>query len=213
MDSTDTTREPISFCGAMMDQITQNHIVLDNWLSPGLLRAVAETWPHANSTHWHAYRDKNSVKLASRSWEGIPRAASLALDRMAEIDVESLLGLSDAFPDLDGLNGAGLHQMSDGGFLGLHLDAESHPLRPWIRAASGVLYLDDCDGGELELCDDAGNAHESITPKRNRLALFTCPGQWHRVKECRSMRRSLCLFWWTSGTCSGATSATFTTLR
>ena len=193
----------------MMDQITQSHIILDNWLSPGLLRAVAETWPDASSQHWHAYSDRNSVKLASRSWDGIPRAASLALGRMAELDVDGLLGLAGAFPDLDGLNGAGLHQMGAGGFLGLHLDAARHPLRQWIRAASAVLYLDDCHGGELELCDDRKNTVETIEPQRNRLVLFACPGQWHRVKECCSLRRSLCLFWWTSGECTGPTRATF----
>lgn len=185
-------------------------VVIDNWLSPGLLRAVAETWPDSTSHHWHAYNDRNSVKLASRSWAGIPLAAQVAIMEMAKIDVGALLGVPDAFPDLDGLNGAGLHQMNAGGRLGLHLDAERHPLRAWKRVASGVLYLEACDGGSLEFCEHDGTVIERVEPRFNRLALFTCDQTWHRVTECRSRRRSICLFWWEqSADCHGASSARF----
>lgn len=194
--------------------MSPNVIVIDDFMSPGLLRAVASSWPEQTSSHWHAYHDRNSVKLASRCWDGMPRAAQTALAEMAKIDVESLLGFPECFPDLDGLNGSGLHSMSAGGKLGLHLDAEFHPLRPWRRVASAVLYLDQCDGGQLELCEPDGTVIRDIEPQFNRLALFACPGAWHRVAECRSLRRSLCLFWWVetqwdSQGQAGAMSATF----
>ena len=186
-------------------------VVIDDFLSPGLLRAVAASWPQPMSPHWHAYHDQNSVKLASRSWDGMPHAAQAALAEMAKIDVDRLLGFDGSFPDLDGLNGAGLHSMSAGGKLGLHMDAECHPLRPWRRVASAVLYLDQCEGGQLELCDTDGTVIRDIEPRFNRMALFACPGAWHRVAPCQSIRRSLCLFWWTEGQpeAVSARSATF----
>ena len=121
-----------------------------------------------------------------------------------------MLQIPDLFPDLDGLNGAGLHQMESGGHLGLHLDAQSHPMQPWKRMASAVLYLDDCEGGVLEFCDEHGVVKTSIAPKFNRLALFKCANNWHRVTRCHSLRRSLCLFFWAmSAESAEATRATF----
>lgn len=159
-------------------------VILDNWLSVGLLRAVSASWPEPTSSHWHSYGDRNSVKLASRSWDGVPEAARAALIEMSKIDVSEILDIQDLFPDLDGLNGAGLHHMEAGGHLGLHLDAQSHPTRSWKRMASAVLYLDDCDGGSLEFCDEHGAVKETISPKFNRLAVFACEDNWHRVAQC-----------------------------
>ncbi len=185
-------------------------VVRDNWLPSGLLRSVAASWPDRSSTHWHSYGDRNSVKLASRSWGGIPEASRAALFELSKIDINEMLQIPDLFPDLDGLNGAGLHQMEAGGHLGLHVDAQSHPLKPWKRMASAVLYLDDCEGGELEFCDEHGAVKTSIAPKFNRLALFACEGNWHRVAPCQSLRRSLCLFFWAMTTeMARATKASF----
>lgn len=62
--------------------------------------------------------------------------------------------------------------------------------------ASAVLYLDKCEGGALELCDHDGHTVESIQPAFNRLVLFACENNWHRVAPCLSLRRSICLFFW-----------------
>ena len=170
-----------------------SHVVIDNFAPSGLVRALAETWLPRDSGHWHLY---DNGKRATKDPERLPQAAKELLRIMSTIDVGSLLGPDDSFPDLEFLHGAGLHQIDSGGSLGLHLDSERHPLLPWRREASVVLYLDDCDGGELELCDANGQQIEAIETKANRLVMFATPGQWHRVNECRSIRRSLCLFYW-----------------
>lgn len=172
------------------------HIIIDNCIAPGLLRSVASSWPEVGSSHWHAYGDHNSVKLASRSWQGMPEAARAVICDLGTVDVAELLGIADAFPDLDGLNGAGLHHMDAGGQLGRHMDAQIHPSRPWRRVASAVLYLDKCAGGELEFCDPHGTVLESVAPEFNRMVLFSCENNWHRVAPCLSLRRSICLFFW-----------------
>lgn len=184
-------------------------IVRDNWAPRELLNAVDATWPGPTSGLWHCY---DSGKRATKTPHGLPRADQLLLDRLAAIPVIDWLRLEcEAFPDLDQLHGAGLHQLDAGQSLGLHLDAERHPLMPWRREVSAVLYLDDVtEGGRLELCDAAGTVIESVESRCGRLVVFATPGQWHRVSECGSLRRSVCLFWWSVTTdSSGATRATF----
>lgn len=170
-----------------------SRVVIDQFAPQGLVRALAETWLPPDSGHWHIYENG---KRATKSPDHLPRAATALLDIMAGLDVESLVGCDNSFPDLEYLHGAGLHQIDAGGSLGLHLDSERHPLLPWRREASVVLYLDDCDGGEIELCDATGAAVETIPTKANRLVMFSTPGQWHRVSTAKSLRRSLCLFFW-----------------
>lgn len=177
------------------------HRVIDDFAPPGLIRALQANWPSRESGHFHSYGEWG--KLATKNPHTLPQSARQLLELMATLDVPG------AFPDLDHLHGAGLHQIDVGGSLGLHLDSERHPLLPWTREASAVLYLDDCDGGEFELCDADGTTLESIPCRANRLVMFPTRGTWHRVAPVRSLRRSLCLFHWSAGGSTGATTATF----
>jgi len=165
-------------------------IVKDDFFEQSMVYALSATWPDIHSPHWHIYNDANSTKLASRSWDHMPRMATFMLNELATLNVDKLLNLQGSFADIEGLNGAGLHYMLEGSHLGLHTDAAKHPIRPWRRVASAVLYLDNCEGGELQFDD------EVVIPKFNRLALFTTENNRHRVTECRSKRRSLCMFYW-----------------
>ncbi len=178
--------------------------IIDDFAAPGLVAAIGANWPAAESGHWHAYGEWN--KLATKDVHTLPHAARLLLEKMAMIDVPG------AFPDLDHLHGSGLHQIGAGGSLGLHLDSERHPLLPWKREASAVLYLDDCDGGEFQICSERGETLQSIECKRNRLVMFRTASTWHRVAPVRSIRRSVCLFFWSqhSGV-TGESHATFST--
>lgn len=176
--------------------------VIENFANPALVRALSATWLPPDSPWWLVY---GNGKRATKDPSRLPVAANLLLHKMATVAYDDGL-----FPDLEYLHGAGLHEIPAGGSLGLHLDSERHPVLPWRREASAVLYLDDCDGGELELCDETGHVTERIESRSNRLVLFATPGQWHRVAECRSRRRSLCLFFWAiDHAATGATAATF----
>lgn len=183
------------------------HIIRDNFAAPELMRSLAATWLPRDCPHWHVY---DNGKLATKDSGRIPTAGRLLLQSMASLPIGEMLGVADTFPDIEYLHGAGLHQIDAGGFLGLHLDSERHPLLPWRREASAILYVDDCDGGELELCDSSGVTTDRIEVVENRLVIFATPVQWHRVVDCRSVRRSLCLFWWSiDATASGNTRANF----
>lgn len=181
-------------------------VIIDDFAQPELVRSLLATWLHPESGHWHCYENgKRTTKDADR----LPTAGKVLLREIASISISSLLKLPDVFPDLEYLHGAGLHEMPAGGRLGLHLDSERHPILPWRREVSAVLYLEDVDGGELELCNEDGEILERIAVKANRLVLFRTPGLWHRVAECRSIRRSLCLFFWSLNPGGAATTATF----
>lgn len=182
------------------------HQIEDDFAQPALIRSLRATWLPDASPFWHVYENgKRATKDPSR----LPVVAHALLHQMANVSVDHILKTPEVFPDLEYLHGAGLHHMPVGGSLGLHLDAERHPVLPWKREASAVLYLDDVDGGELELCNEAHEVVERIETKANRLVLFKTPGQWHRVAACRSVRRSLCLFFWSLNPGGSATTATF----
>jgi len=175
--------------------------IIDNWAPKSLINAAKATWPAKEWSGWHAY---DNGKLATKSRHELPQSIRLLLERMAQIEIP------DAFPDLEQLHGAGLHQTSPGGSLGLHLDSERHPLMPWRRVATVLLYLDTTDGGELELTDQTGNVYRSIASVENRLTMFRTENQWHRVAKTNSLRRSICLFYWTfDDTAKGLSTATF----
>lgn len=178
------------------------HAVIDNYLAGGLIESARATWPKESWPYWHQYEN---AKLASRSpYRGIfefPKAVELILAQLAEIAVAQLLFKYEPapprlFPDVEFLHGAGMHQMKAGTSLGLHKDTDRHPSKPWKREATALLYLDDCEGGELDLTDASGKLQKRIGPVRNRLVLFATPAQWHRVNETLGTRRSVCLFFW-----------------
>lgn len=168
-------------------------VVIDGFAPIGLVRAAQATWLPESSGLWHRYENG---KLATKSPHMLPVAVSKIIDIMAKIDADNLVGAKNSFPDIEHLHGAGMHQTAVGCGLGLHLDSERHPTLPWKREASAVLYLDDCDGGQFEECDENGNTIRRIDCKENRLVLFATPGQWHRVAVNKTVRRSICLFFW-----------------
>lgn len=181
-------------------------LVINDFAPIELVNALLATWTPAESGFWHVY---NNGKRATKDPSRIPAAGRLLLNRMAGIPIQKWTNIPGIFPDLEYCHGAGMHEIPAGGDLGLHLDTERHPSLPWRREASAVLYLEDCDGGTLDFCQEDGTLIQSIEAKQNRLAVFTTPGCWHRVSKCNSVRRSLCLFFWSVGDGGQATTATF----
>jgi hypothetical protein len=109
---------------------------------------------------------------------------------------------------------AGMHMMPPGGFLGRHLDAECHPIRPWRRTHSIVLGVNsawgELCGGELVIEPDT-----IIGVKPGRAVIFETAGTWHQVNRVNTdvsglYRKTLALFaWQIDHNCDGGTSANF----
>jgi len=180
---------------------------LYNVLPAAVLRSVSASWPSVDWNGWHRYKGFTADKYGLLHVSLLPEACREAI-RLLAISVADMV--EDSFIDYD-LHAAGLHQIPPGGFLGRHQDAEKHPLRPWVRTHSIILFLDNFqkeDGGSLVLEPDI-----LITPEANMAVVFQTPNTWHYVQktaETAPMRRTLALFAWTES-CGfeGATAARF----
>lgn len=184
---------------------------VDDAFNPNLVEALRATWPSETAFDWCVYP---SGKLASKTYDSLPVAAKMLLNQMIAFSTAIPYRLKiegTMFPDVQYMHGAGLHQMNPGVYLEQHLDAAKHPLQPWRRVASTVLYLDNCDdGGELDFVDVSGGILHRIQPRKGRLAVFGTAGNYHRVNAGNVLRRSLCLFYWVvDHNCIGHTSAKF----
>lgn len=150
-----------------------------------VLLAAKADWPATDWHGWHAYADG---KRASRSVESAPESIKLVLQ---EIVRHAALIDADDFPDLS-FYAAGLHELPEGTGLGWHRDAEFHPLKPWRRVATAILYLDD--GGTLEF--SGPQAVPEIEPRSGLLVTFENDPQYRHRVQAGGLRRSLCVFFY-----------------
>lgn len=91
--------------------------------------------------------------------------------------LEKLTGIQGLVVDCQ-LNGGGLHQITEGGKLDIHIDYNYHPVTKLDRRLNVLLYLNhDWQqewGGELELWDsDVQKRAVAISPLFNRLVVFS----------------------------------------
>lgn len=199
-----------------VEQWPFRHVVQDNWAPQHLLRAVSATWPAADWEHWHCYDNGKRASKCPPSF--LPPAADLLLKRMLDLTVADLLQVGGAFPDY-ALHGGGLHDMPAGSRLGIHVDAERHPIRPWQRVASAVLFCEpdwqECWGGNLELWNGPeSGAVIKIEPKYGRLVLFATDMAYHGVPKpisagAERSRKTLAAFFWRVADVDGQSAARF----
>ena len=182
---------------------------MPNAISPALLRACEAAWPEPSWNGWHRYKGATADKYGSLHHSLIPRACMAALDALAEL---ASTRIGNSFIDYD-LHAAGLHMMPPGGFLGRHLDAECHPIRPWRRTHSIVLFVNhqwgELCGGQLILEPD-----HRIDVNPNTAVVFETADRWHSVNRVGTdisglHRKTLALFAWELSDCAGAIQANF----
>ena len=174
--------------------------IIQNAIPRALIRAAEAAWPEQDWPFWHRYNGSTGNKFGTMDRGRIPAACLAALDALA-LAVVPYIGSS--FIDYD-LHAAGLHMMPPGGFLGRHLDAESHPIRLWRRTHSIVMSVNSewnaaKWGGELRLEPDT-----IVSPESGTAVVFTTKDQWHEVLPvtdcqsscCNPFRKTLALFAW-----------------
>ena len=165
-------------------------LVIDDFAPLPVIRAVAKTWPGDLWQWWHKYDDATALKFATMGRAPFPPAAQLLLDRMATLDVTGLH--PDAFPDLS-FHAGGMHMLPPGGFLGLHTDAEIHPLTGWTRLLNAVLFI---EGDGILHLGRSGEDQVEINPVPGRLVVFSTHQAWHGVSSTSVIRKSLAVYWW-----------------
>ena len=179
--------------------------IIPNAIPQSLCRAAEAAWPTTDWPHWHRYNGATANKYGSMDRARIPAACLAALDALA-LAVVPYIG--DSFIDYD-LHAAGLHMMGPGGFLGRHLDAERHPIRPWRRTHSIVMSVNENwsaeYGGQLVIGSDPH------IPESGDAIVFETVGQQHEVLPVAcGNRKTLALFAWVvDRDCEGTTSAQF----
>ena len=172
--------------------------IIKNAIPDSLRRAAEAAWPSPDWQYWHRYNGATANKYGSMDRSRIPPACVAALDALA-LAVADHIG--DSFIDYD-LHAAGMHMMPPGGFLGRHLDAECHPIRPWRRTHSIVMSVNSQwnpeHGGQLVIESPDGN--REIVPEPGQAIIFETANQWHEVKpvstDATQFRKTLALFAW-----------------
>ena len=160
--------------------------------------AAEAAWPGPDWAYWHRYNGATANKFGSMDRARIPAACLAALDALA---LAVIPHIGDSFIDYD-LHAAGMHMMPPGGFLGRHLDAECHPIRPWRRTHSIVMGVNSAwnreHGGKLVIESPDGN--REIVPEPGQAIIFETAGQWHEVSpvaaDANQFRKTLALFAW-----------------
>ena len=186
------------------------HIVLDSFLNEETAQRAMAEFSELDTEHWSSYVHVNERKfrnIDSTLWG--PTLQVLLEELNSERFVQflsDLTGIQGLFAD-PSLEGGGLHQSANGGFLNIHTDFTVHPHhRNWSRQVNLLLYL-TADwqtkyGGDLELWDgDMKSCERSIAPLGNRVLIFTTSGtSFHGHPDPMSCppgvaRRSLALYY------------------
>lgn len=162
------------------------HIVIDGFLTS---QAAEDLLAHFPSLGWRSYHHYNERKRGMPDRAAMPPAVGAVIDALNGPEflgwLEKLSGIKNLIADPD-LDGGGLHESGDGGFLNLHVDFLAHNLRPtWRRRVNLILFLNkdwrEEYGGALELWNaDMTACVKSIAPVFNRAVLFeTREKSWH----------------------------------
>ena len=184
------------------------HRSIPNFIpSEALARAAAESFN--TDIDWVRYggAEDNQVQYCTKlGREKLPTEALLCLNHIAtHFDPNKAFdGLTiNAFPDL-GPYGGGMmltpNVNGEGGFLGMHIDAEVHGLHgDWKREYSAILCLSEeyDDSFDVRLHD--GVNHTRVPYKFNTLNVFKCSDySWHGFPEItKGMERKTVgmMFW------------------
>jgi len=194
-------------------------IAIDDFLSPSLLRAAANSFPDLSWDGWYKYDGNTSnntaLKMTTRDRESVTVPALAALDYIATffnpseyfkdfgIDVK-------VFPDFK-FYGAGMHLLPEKGFLGMHLDTDLHGgNKSWKREYSAVLCASEEYDSSFDLILHDGKENYGILPyKFNRLNVFKSSNStfkykhefesWHGIPDpitSGMIRKTLPVYYW-----------------
>ena len=195
----------------MKNKCSIQHISIDNFIpSEALVRAAAESFNEIND--WVKYsKEDNQIQYCSKLGRGmLPTAAKLCLNYIAtNFDPNKAFNnlTINAFPDT-GHYGGGMmltpNSNKEGGYLGMHIDAEVHGLNPnWKREYSAILCLSEKYDSSFDVRLHDGINHTRIPYKFNTLNVFKCSkDSWHGFPEItKGMdRKTLGVMFWSKMT-------------
>jgi len=194
-----------------------DHWMADGFVSKALVAQMNDSWPTEDFPGWRVEGGKVSRKASLLFPNRLPEPAQALSEKMFSPHMlsflSSLVGL-ELHPDpwfKEGPEeprlGGGLHEIRQGGLLGVHVDFDAHP-SGLTRVANLLIYLNeswkDTWGGHLELHAYFKDLElvKNITPIGGRAVLFRTTGAtWHgHPHPLRTpdgvARRSLALYYY-----------------
>jgi len=189
------------------------HVVIDDFLPEGALRAVLSEFPEPERADWIAFDNAAEKKLATKSETQMgdwTRFLLYQFNSSVFIDfLERLTGIQGLLPDPH-FWGGGLHQIERGGFLKIHADFTRHPVLPLDRRLNVLLYLNEGwqeeYGGQLELWNrEMTRCVVRVLPTFNRCVIFsTTAFSFHGHPDpvacpAGETRKSLALYYFSNG--------------
>ena len=175
--------------------------------SPLLVREAAESFDLIDDDNWIRYREgSGQVQDCLKGRVVTPTPSLLLLDYIAtHLDLGSLFDFptKNVFPDTSHHGGGIMNTPNangEGGFLGMHVDAESHAInKNWKREYSAVLCISEEYNSSFDLLLHNGKQHARLPYKFNRLNVFKCSNNsWHGFPEITKGldRKTLGVMFW-----------------
>ncbi len=180
------------------------HLVIDGVFTALSIEFITRNWP---KEHEFNPNSSNNQKLKSYTtseskmdWRISSFIKTEFQSQEFILFLEELIGIKGLVMDIRG--GYALHETFPGGSLQPHLDYLIHDVTGLQHRVNAILYLNDCEGGELELYEMNRayggylTSKVSIPAKFNRLVIFNINEKaWHghSVPLRSEFRRSIAL--------------------
>jgi hypothetical protein len=158
------------------------HILLKDFLEPSTALAMAEQFPQPRSDAWTQYKHANENKLGMAKRQLFPPAIAAVADELNSPQFVAWISELTGIPNLMAdpmLEGGGLHQSGQGGYLNVHTDFSMHHFHSnWRRRVNLILYLNpewrEEWGGALELWElKMARCAAKYSPLLNHALIFT----------------------------------------
>jgi hypothetical protein len=189
------------------------HIVLDDFFDPNIVNEILDEFPKPGAIRWQRFDNANEIKLASAAEASFGTLTRLFLYHLNSITflefLSRITGIENLIPD-PRFDGGGLHQIVQGGKLGVHADFNKHRAFGLDRRLNLLLYLNkdwrEEYGGHLQLWNrDMSRCEAKIAPLFNRVMIFgTTDFTYHGHPDplqcpAEMTRKSLALYYFTNG--------------
>jgi Rps23 Pro-64 3,4-dihydroxylase Tpa1-like proline 4-hydroxylase len=189
------------------------HIVFDDFFETNAAEKALEVFPEIKGDGWIHYVHVNEKKHGLNKLELIPEFIRDGIIKELNSPkflhyLEELTGISSLIADTT-IEGGGIHQSENGGYLNVHADFTVHPHKKnWCRRVNVLVYLNKhwevSYGGALELWEkDMSKCTVKIEPLFNRVVIFnTNEDSYHGFPDpidCPKgvTRKSIALYYFT----------------
>ena len=191
------------------------HIVLDNFFSNDILDDILSEFPKNLQNVGYEFKTKVEQKKFTLKNSNLfsDNTNNFINFLNSQIFLEFLQKLTSIKEKLQAdpyLEGGGLHELKNGGFLNIHADFNKHPTLDLDRRLNVLIYLNknwiEGYGGSLELWDkEMKYCKKKILPTFNRMVIFsTTDFSYHGNPEkinCpkNNSRKSIAMYYYSNG--------------